>query len=167
MSENITMHQKYEKFDIHIASDGKWFHQGGEIKRQAMVKLFASILSQDEKGRYWLTTPIEKGEVTVEDAPFIITNLTVLSPTDKMHSRLVMRDNVDRKFELGGHHSIFFKNADNQKAKNNSSTPYLRLNDGLTAKISRPVYYQLMDMVTEDSHGNMGVWSGEEFVILR
>ena len=69
------MSQKFEDFEIHIASDGRWFHQGDEIKRIAIVKLFASVLSLDNDGRYWLTTPAEKGEITVEDAPFIIVKL--------------------------------------------------------------------------------------------
>ena len=38
------MTQNLEEFDIHIASDGRWFHQGGEIKRPAIVKLFLHLL---------------------------------------------------------------------------------------------------------------------------
>ena len=61
-----------QNFDIEIKADGRWFHEGGEIKRIGLVKLFASVLSCDEAGRYWLTTPVEKGEIRVEDAPFVI-----------------------------------------------------------------------------------------------
>ena len=46
------MPQKLEEYEIHIASDGRWFHQGGEIKRIAIVKLFASVLSRDNNGKY-------------------------------------------------------------------------------------------------------------------
>lgn len=156
------MTQNLEEFDIHIASDGRWFHQGGEIKRPAIIKLFASVLSRDENGRYWLTTPVEKGEVTVEDAPFIIIGLKLIHDVGEENPRLEMVDNVDRDFILGSYHPVFFKKDEKQR-----QTPYLRLNDGLTAKITRPVYYQLMDMVTHNSKGEMGVWSADEFIVLH
>ena len=156
------MTQNLEEFDIHIASDGRWFHQGGEIKRPAIIKLFASVLSRDDNGRYWLTTPVEKGEVTVEDAPFIIIGLKLIHDVGEENPRLEMVDNVDRDFILGSYHPVFFKKDEKQR-----QTPYLRLNDGLTAKITRPVYYQLMDMVTHNSKGEMGVWSADEFIVLH
>jgi hypothetical protein len=156
------MTQNLEEFDIHIASDGRWFHQGGEIKRPAIIKLFASVLSRDDNGRYWLTTPVEKGEVTVEDAPFIIIGLKSIHDVGEENPRLEMVDNVDRDFILGSYHPVFFKKNEKQR-----QTPYLRLNDGLTAKITRPVYYQLMDMVTHNSKGEIGVWSADEFIVLQ
>ena len=102
------MTQNLEEFDIHIASDGRWFHQGGEIKRPAIIKLFASVLSRDDNGRYWLTTPVEKGEVTVEDAPFIIIGLKSIHDVGEENPRLEMVDNVDRDFILGSYHPVFF-----------------------------------------------------------
>ena len=156
------MTQNIEEYDIHIASDGRWFHQGGEIKRPAIIKLFASVLSRDDNGRYWLTTPVEKGEVTVEDAPFIIIGLKSIHDVGEENPRLEMVDNVDRDFILGSYHPVFFKKDEKQR-----QTPYLRLNDGLTAKITRPVYYQLMDMVTHNSKGEIGVWSADEFIVLQ
>ena len=156
------MSRKFEDFEIHIASDGRWFHQGDEIKRIAIVKLFASVLSLDNDGRYWLTTPAEKGEITVEDAPFIIVKLNVLDSDKKAKSKLEMVDNIERKFIVGPSHSIFLKQ--NRKKE---QIPYLHLNEGLTAKISRPVYYELMNMVTQNANGEMGVWSAGEFIVLN
>ena len=156
------MSRKLEDFEIHIASDGRWFHQGGEIKRISIVKLFASVLSLDNDGKYWLTTPSEKGEITVEDAPFIIVKLNLLKSGGKARPKLQMVDNIERKFIVDSSHSVFFRNN-----KNKEQIPYLNLNDGLTAKINRPVYYELMNMVTQNSKGDTGVWSAEEFVILK
>ncbi len=156
------MPQKLEEFDIHIASDGRWFHQGSEIKRPAIIKLFASILSRDEKGKYWLETPVEKGKITVEDAPFIIVSLNLINDVGKEKPKLEMFDNVGRSFIVGPDHPIFFK-----KDKKQRQTPYLHLKDGLIAKISRPVYYQIMNMVTQNSKGEMGVWSADEFIVLQ
>ena len=39
-------HVAAQQFDIRIASDGRWFHEGDEIRRIELVKLFASSLVQ-------------------------------------------------------------------------------------------------------------------------
>jgi hypothetical protein len=54
-------HIAAQQFDFRIASDGRWFHEGDEIRRIELVKLFASSLVLDDKGDYWLATPAEKG----------------------------------------------------------------------------------------------------------
>ena len=66
-----------QQFHIKIAGDGRWFHEGGEIHRKALVKLFSTVLRRDSDGVFWLETPVEKGRIEVEDAPFIATALTV------------------------------------------------------------------------------------------
>ena len=62
-----------QQFNIKIASDGRWFHEGDEIHRKALVKLFSTVLKRDSDGFFWLETPVEKGRIEVEDAPFIAT----------------------------------------------------------------------------------------------
>ena len=57
--------------DMRIARDGTWFHQGSPIGREAMVRLFSSILRREADGSYVLVTPGEKLDIIVEDAPFI------------------------------------------------------------------------------------------------
>src|SRR5262245_56327326 len=57
--------------DMKIARDGTWFYRGSPIARQRLVKLFASVLRREGDGSYWLVTPVERGRVTVEDAPFL------------------------------------------------------------------------------------------------
>ena len=61
--------------DIRIDREGRWIHDGGEIKRPAMVKLFSSIL-KFENNEYFLVTPVEKWKINVEVAPFFITQVT-------------------------------------------------------------------------------------------
>ena len=162
IGEKLSMSRMLDEFNIHIASDGRWFHEGGEIRRKAIVKLFASVLTKDANGKYWLTTPVEKGEITVEDAPFIIVALNVLKSVGGGRPRLELVDNIERKYIAGAKHSIFFKKNNKQQ-----EIPYVTLDKGLIAKISRPVYYQLMDMVIQNSEGDIGVWSAEEFLILQ
>ena len=46
--------------DIRIDREGRWYHEGDEIKRESLVQLFASILRREEDGEYYLVTPAEK-----------------------------------------------------------------------------------------------------------
>src|SRR3546814_8127489 len=36
---------------MRIAADGRWFHEGSPIGREAMVRAFSTLLSRDEQGR--------------------------------------------------------------------------------------------------------------------
>ncbi|MEQ9317472.1 MAG: DUF1285 domain-containing protein, partial [Henriciella sp.] len=69
--------------DMEIRADGSWWHEGGEIKRDRLVRLFSTILRRDEDGSYWLVTPYEKVVVHVEDAPFIAVRVDTVSQGDK------------------------------------------------------------------------------------
>jgi uncharacterized protein len=60
-----------EEGDFRIRADGVWLHEGSPIGREAMVRLFASILRKDDDGQTYLVTPGEKVRVRVEDAPFL------------------------------------------------------------------------------------------------
>lgn len=57
--------------DLIIDRDGKWIHEGREIQRSAMVKLFSRILRRDSDG-YFLVTPVEKIEIQVAVEPFVL-----------------------------------------------------------------------------------------------
>src|SRR3712207_7692483 len=41
------------------------------IGRKELVCLFASVLKRERDGSYWLATPVERGRIEVEDAPFV------------------------------------------------------------------------------------------------
>ena len=77
--------------DITIARDGRWYHEGGEIKRPALVALFASILRRDEEG-HWLVTPAEMLRITVEDTPFLAVDLEVAG--EGVGQQLMLKTNV-------------------------------------------------------------------------
>ena len=48
------------EMDMIIKADGTWWHEGSKIKRQELVRLFASILRKDSDGETYLVTPVEK-----------------------------------------------------------------------------------------------------------
>ena len=58
------------EIDIVIKRNGTWFHEGTPIGREALVRLFSTVLRRDPDG-FHLVTPVEKMRIVVEDAPFI------------------------------------------------------------------------------------------------
>ena len=63
--------------DIVINRQGKWLHEGSQIRRASLVKFFSSLLLR-EGDDYFLITPEEKWRITVELAPFLIIRERVL-----------------------------------------------------------------------------------------
>ncbi len=57
--------------DMEIRADGTWFYMGTPIGREALVRLFSTVLRRDEDGKTYLVTPVEKVGIRVEDAPFL------------------------------------------------------------------------------------------------
>src|SRR3979411_2260113 len=78
--------------DMRIASDGTWFYLKTPIGRPALVKLFAAVLKR-EGDKYLLVSPVEKGGLTVDDAPFLAVELKVEHGTQGQS--LNFRTNVD------------------------------------------------------------------------
>lgn len=156
------MAQTLESYDIRILRDGTWLHEGDPIRRPELVKLFARVLRRDDAGDYWLITPAERGRIIVEDAPFIAVEMRVEG--EGRGQRLSFRTNVDDWVAAGPDHPITTR----------GETPYVEVRGGLTARLARPVYYQLAELATDNSaqtggaHDEevMGVWSEETFFAL-
>jgi uncharacterized protein len=117
-----------------IKADGRWFHDGGEIKRAAMVRAFASLLWRDSEGRHWLVTPHEKQSVEVEDAAFIATDVT------RQDGALAFRLNTDDTVIAGPQHPLW--------ARGDAETPalYVGVRHGTEARINRSTWMQLVDL---------------------
>jgi hypothetical protein len=126
------------EIDIVIARDGRWFHEGSPINREAMVRLFSTILRKDADGIF-LVTPVEKLRITVEDAPFIATRV------DRAGEALVFQTNVGDAVEAGPENAIRVE----VDPVTEEPRPYLHVRRGLEALISRPVFYELVEMAEE------------------
>jgi hypothetical protein len=150
-------------FDIHISRDGTWWYRGSPIGRMPLVKLFASVLRRDEAGTYWLVTPVERGRITVEDAPFTAVELTVTG--EGQEQILVFRTNLDDNVSADENHPLRVDDDKVTRAPN----PYIFVRDGLEARLTRPVFYQLVDLGREERVGDsvqFGVWSKGKFFPL-
>ena len=87
------------EIDIVIKRNGLWFHEGTPIGREALVRLFSTVLRKDPEG-YVLVTPVEKLAITVEDAPFIAVRV------DRVGEALRFVTNVGDVVEAGPDNAI-------------------------------------------------------------
>ncbi len=150
-------------FGIRIARDGTWYYEGSPITRKPLVRLFSTVLKRDAHGGYWLETPVEKGRVVVDDAPFTAVELAISGKG--RHQVLRFRTNVDEWIKMGPDHPIRVAEA----PKTHQPRPYLLVRDGLEALITRPVFYELVAIGVEEGHGKetaLGVWSKGAFFPL-
>ena len=148
--------------DIRIARDGTWSYRGSPIGRAPLVKLFASVLRREADGSYWLVTPAERGRIEVEDVPFLAVELTALD--GGCDQRLIFRTNVDDIVTAGPDHSLRV-----ETAANGEPAPYIMVRGGLEARLARPVFYELVELGTEEEIAGavqFGVWSNGAFFRL-
>jgi uncharacterized protein len=126
------------EIDIVIKKNGLWFHEGTPIGREALVRLFSTVLRKDPDGTY-LVTPVEKMKITVEDAPFVAVRV------DRAGDALKFLTNVGDVVEAGPENEIRVEMDPGSGAPH----PYLHVRRGLEALIARPVFYELVEMAAE------------------
>ena len=144
--------------DMVIARDGSWSHQGAPIRRPELVRLFATLLRKDDEG-FMLVTPAEKLSIRVEDAPFLAVAMTVDGGGEGQ--RLIFITNVGDEVGAGPNHPLRFQ----PDPASDAPIPYLHVRGGLEAKLTRSVYYALVDRAVARS-GALGVWSGGTYFVI-
>lgn len=144
------------EIDLRIAADGTWLYRGSAIGREALVRLFASILRREPDGRHVLVTPVEKVGIEVEDAPF----LAVEVETEGVGAdrRLSFRTNVGDIVAAGREHPLRFE----AEAGTDGLKPYLNVRGGLEALATRAVALELVAL-SDEQDGTPGLWSGGVF----
>ena len=150
-------------FDITIARDGTWFYRGSPIGRLALVRLFSTVLRRDADGSYWLQTPAERGRITVEDAPFVAVEVTRRG--EGREQELIFRTNIDDTVAADADHPL--RVVDNPATA--EPNPYILVRNGLEARLTRPVFYELVELGHEERVGDatlFGVWSKGQFFPL-
>lgn len=125
--------------DMRIAADGLWYYDGTSIRREALVRLFASVLRKDGDD-YVLVTPVEKVGITVEDAPFVAVELQVVGPGQ--NQQMVLRTNVGDVVTVGKRHPLRFE----AEQGTGGLKPYVLVRDRLEARLARPLLYELADI---------------------
>lgn len=130
-----------EQFDISIAYDGTWNHQGAAMTRMALVRLFATALQRDAAGDYWLITPVERGRITVEDAPFVATGWRAETGSDGQ--KLYLTDNLGRESPVDEGRPLAIRAP---RTGGRTLVPYHQLGGGVEARIGTAVYYDLINL---------------------
>lgn len=151
------------KLNIRIDRGGVWHYEGSPIHRKSLVCLFASVLTRDASGGYWLVTPAEIGRIDVEDAPFIAVELFAVGAG--RNQILSIRTNVDEIVTIDNEHPLNVVTS----PKSGEPSPYVVLRQGIDARVSRSVYYELVDLGVEASCEGahmFGVWSSGCFFPL-
>ena len=148
-------------FDLRIARDGSWHYRGSPIQRKPLVTLFSSVLKRDAEGQFWLETPVERGRIDVDDAPFTAVEMDIEG--DGPNQNLIFRTNLDETVTAGPDHPLRIA----FDAATGEPSPYVLGRDNLEALLTRPVYYALAERVVEDDvSGSLGVWSAGVFFPL-
>lgn len=148
--------------DMRIAADGTWYYLGTPIRRAALVRLFASVLKRED-GKFFLVTPVEKVGIIVDDAPFLAVEMRPeMSPEGPV---LNFRTNVDDWVACGADHALRFE----PEAGTGGLKPYLHVRRDLWAKVSRPLFYDLVARGEErviNGERMFGVASNAEFFVM-
>jgi hypothetical protein len=155
---------RYDSLGLRISRDGIWYYHGSPIQRKELVCLFASALQRDEAGRYWLITPREIAPIEVEDVPFLAVELFVAgSGQDRV---LSFRTNVDEIVTVGEGNPLRVVT----DAATGQPSPYVALDGGLEARLTRAVFYELVALGENGNgagaDGMFGVWSSGRFFAL-
>jgi hypothetical protein len=161
---------------LKIRADGVWLYQNSPIMREALVKLFASVLRKDADGRTYLVTPAEKVDVAVEDAPFLAVQMEVRGAG--RGQQLIFRTNVDDVVRCGPEHPLRFV----RQVPGGGLKPYVLVRGRLEALLARGLLYDLAELAVKEMRREMrpemrpemrdgtsvpGVWSGGTFFAME
>ena len=151
------------ELNIKIDKERRWYYNNSPIGRKALVKLFSSVIEKDKNDTYWLVTPAEKGQILVEDVPFMAVECEVNGSGEKQV--LNFRTNIDDYVKAGGENPLFFRvDSDTDEPK-----PYILVRKNLEAKLTRSVFYQVVDLGVEElikGERMFGVWSKTKFFVI-
>lgn len=134
---------------MRIDREGRWFHDGKRIERDALVRLFASVLRREPDGRHVLVTPVEKLDIDVELAALRINAMSVDGAGEQQRIAFGVSDGS--ALILGAGHGLRFV----------EGLPLVTVRGGIEASFERPVWYELADLALASDPP--GLWSAGSF----
>ena len=173
-----------------IKANGEWWHEGGQMTRESLVSLFATILWKEEnqgKTEYFLKTPVQKIRIQVEDAPLLINDVGIVEEAGQRWLEFttttgdVVRLDDEHKIVLKAYNpNVPDKHAESQpqassaQASNTQNAkdhqqqaveqqirPYMPVRQGLMALIGRNTFYHLAEI------GELTEQNGETILTLQ
>ena len=144
--------------EMRIARDGTWYHQGQPIGRDAMVRLFSTVLRREPDGSHVLVTPVEKLSIEVEATAFRA--LTMTMDGEGAARRIAFALDSGDAVIAGPDHPL------SVVATPDGPSPRLAVRHGLEAELSRALYYELAEIALAEAHDPPGIWSNRAFFAL-
>jgi len=127
---------------ISIDKEGNWFYQGQQIVNRQVYLLFSQNLERDGSGRYILRIGEETCLIAVEDTPFVITDIYLVSQVEPAKSSFTIRLN-DETEEVLNLETLFV-------GKDN--VLYCAVKEGkFKARFLRPSYYRLAEHIVQEA----------------
>ncbi|QSP93830.1 DUF1285 domain-containing protein [Marinobacter salinisoli] len=149
--------------DMRIHRDGQWFYRNEPIKREAIVRLFSSILRREADGEFYLVTPVEKWRIQVDDAPLLAHSLEVSG--EGRSQVMTLRTNVGEVLQLGSAHPLEVGSYEGS----GEPRPVVWVRHGVEARLVTAAYYELAEHVVEECYEGrsvFGVYSAGEFFAI-
>lgn len=146
--------------DIIVNRKGEWLYEGKPIAREAIVRLFSTILRREPDGHYYLVTPVEKWRIQVEDTPLLAHSLR--AEGEGAQRTLSVTTNVGEVISIDNDHPLdvgAYPDSDEPR-------PVVKLAHGLEARLVTSAYYDLAELIAADepsADGSMGIWSHGNF----
>ncbi|WP_114228859.1 MULTISPECIES: DUF1285 domain-containing protein [Sphingomonas] len=142
--------------EMRIARDGRWYHQGVEIRRPALIRQLARILRREPDGSHVLVTPGERLTIAVELAAF--TAIAMTSEGSGRTRRVALLLDSGDAVILGPDHPLRI---------DGDGVPLVAVRGGLEAALARPVYYELAEVALAEAADPPGFWSDGAFFALE
>ena len=136
---------------MEILPDGTWLHDGGPIRREAMVRAFAGLLMRDDDGEHWLVTPYEKLRIAVADAALVAVDAA------RVEGDIAVRLNTDELLVVGHDHPLRVAGTVEQPAA------YVAVRRGIEARLNRSTWLQLVDIALAEGDGAHVTSKGESY----
>ena len=137
-----------------IDYNGLWYHHDGPnpgpVRRPALAALFGGAgagkmagrgLSRDLDGAYWLAGPEMRYRVEVEDVPFVIVSY-------RAHAEEIdVMTNLGETVEVGPDHPLLVR----AEPLHGAQVLYVDVRASLLARLSQPVYYDMINRLLEET----------------
>jgi len=133
--------------DLVIDRQGRWIHEGGEIKRARLVKLFSTILKR-EGDNYFLVSPVEKWQINVDFAPFYI--IAASRAHRGSHQAISLTTSTGEAVVVGLDNPLWVE----YRAGSEEPIPLVTVRDNLPGLLSRSVFYQLVEWAQDGAQSD-------------
>ena len=148
--------------EFSVDRDGTWRHRGEPVRRESLLRLFASMLVREPGGRYLLVGPGQRVAVDVADAPLLITDAR--QESDRHPTRLILVTSMGQETPVDRSRPLRLR-GDRVLGE---VRLYQELDGGVEALVHRNVFYRLAEMAEpHEVDGRLGIRSDGEFFALE